>query len=521
MTASSEDRVGRGARLVGAGILVSRIVGLVRNKVFAYYFGDSAEADAFNAASRIPNTVRNLLGEGSISASFIPVYAAALERGDERGARALAGALLGVLLAAVAALTLAGIFLAPVLTELFAGDVAPATADLIARLLRVMFPMTGVMVLSAWCLGVQNAHRRFFVAYAAAALWSIAQIVLLLVGGPRAEDLVQLAWWLSWATLAGAILQVAAQLPQVQRVAGTVVPSFSLSAPGLRATLANFVPVVMALGLFQISSLVDLRIASMLPVGAIAFLSYANQVYLLPLSLFGVATAAAALPEMARGQARGGESAIVAGVDRALQRVLFYTIPSSAAFVVAGDLVAALLYGGGAFGLSEQRTVHFVLVGYAFGLSAYASSRVLASTFHAVQDYRTPLRSALVAITVSAVGALSLSIPFRDNVNAVAGIAGGSAAGAFVNLTLLWRAASARGAAPSSSAIRRVLLRSFAAAAGAAAVALVLRAVLPLAASQTMALVVLPAFGVTYLLAAHALGLDEAGRLFARVRRVK
>jgi putative peptidoglycan lipid II flippase len=516
--ADSHERVERGARLVGAGILVSRIVGLVRNKVFAHYFSDTGAADAFSAASRIPNVVRNLLGEGTISASFVPLYSAALERGDTRGAQALANALLGVLLAAVSLLTALGVWLAPVLTAVFAGDLAPDTAALVTRLLRVMFPMTGLMVLSGWCLGVQNAHRRFFLAYASAAMWSVAQIALLLSAGPRAPNLAELAWWLSWATLAGALLQIATQAPQVIRLVGSIRPSLNVAASGLSATLKNFVPVVAALGVFQISSLVDLRIASMLPVGAVASLTYANQIYLLPLSLFGVATAAATLPELARRHSRG-EGGLTDGVDRALARVVYYTVPSAMAFVAVGDLMAALLYGGGAFGAAQQRTVHFILAGYAVGLSAYASARVLTSTFHAVQDYRTPLRAALVSIVVSAAGALALSLPFREHIEATAGIAAGSALGAFVNVGLLWNATRRRFGAAQHPESRRTLGIALAGAVAAALLSLGVARVAAPWPDQATALIVLPAFGAVYLLVTHRAGLAEAHRITGVLRR--
>jgi putative peptidoglycan lipid II flippase len=379
--------------------------------------------------------------------------------------------------------------------------------------------MTGVMVLSGWCLGVQNAHRRFFMAYASAALWSVAQIVVLLLAGPHARDLVELAWWLSWATLGGAVLQVAAQVPQVWRLLGTIRPSFTLAVEGLGASLRNYVPAVAAIGLFQISGLIDLSIAYMLPEGSVASLGYASQVYLLPLSLFGVATAASALPELARLRTRGETDAVLSGVGRAWERVLFYTIPSSVAFLGIGDVIVGLVFRTGAFGADEQRVVAFILAGYALGLVAYASARVLTSTFHAMQDYGTPLRAAATSIVVSAVGALALSLPFRGYVEAAAGIAAGSAAGAFVNLGMLWRSAGRRLGPIDLRGPVRVFQRATVASVAALGVALGVRYLLRGAPVQVAAAAVIPAFSLVYVSVAIALGLDDATRLVQSVRR--
>lgn len=509
----------RGARLVGWGIMVSRVAGLVRGLLVARFFGDGVAADAYNAALRIPNTVRNLLGEGTISASFIPVYAGALARGDTAGARAVANAVLGLLLVASAFLTLLGIAAAPWLTQLLAGGLAPETAELTTRLMRVLFPMTGVMVLSGWCLGVQNAHRRFFLAYASAAAWSLLQIGLLWFAGPRTPDVVQLVWWLSWATLGGALIQVAMQLPQVWRLTGGMQPSLAWGGDGVRQVLRNFTPVVGALGFAQLSGLIDLRIASELPTGAVAIWNYAIPLYLLPLSLFGVAGAAAALPEFARRTDAEGTTALRDGVSAAWSRLLFYVIPSAVAFIAVGDAVVTLLYFGGAFGPEQVTRVWIVLAGYAVGLVAFASTRLLASTFHALQDYRTPLQGAAMALVISTAGALALVWPFRDRVEGVAAIAIGSACGAFANVGFLARGLSRRLQGLRWSGPASVAGRTLLAACLAGSVSYALRVVAPTVSPRIDALVLLAAFGLAFVLSAEGLGLDEARRLRQRVWR--
>jgi putative peptidoglycan lipid II flippase len=518
--AGGDERVARGARAVGAGILVSRFAGLARGLLFARYFGDGMAADAYNAALRIPNTVRNLLGDGTISASFVPVYAAAMARGDHEGARALANALLGVLLAVVATMTLVGVAAAPWLTTIFAGGLAPETAALTTRLLRVLFPMTGVMVLSGWCLGVQNAHRRFFVAYAAAAGWALVQVVFLLIAGPRMADRVQLVWWLSWATLIGAVVQVLVQLPQVWRLLRVLRPSLATHTPGLGAVVANFVPVVGALGFAQISGLIDLRIASELPAGAMAVWNYAVPVYLLPLSLFGVAGAMAALPEFAAGTRDAADrQRISAGLVATWGRVLFYVVPSAIALIAVGDAVVTVLYRGGAFGDVQVRRVWIVLAGYAVGLTAFATVRLFASTFHALQDYRTPLRGAAIALPVSVCAAVALVWPVRDRVEGVAAIALGSGLGACVNVIFLARGLERQLGGVAWRVVMRRIQRILAASAAAVAVTLLARMGLPPVSPRVDSLALLVLFSVTFLPVAEWLGLDEARALRRRLMR--
>ncbi|HYV98161.1 MAG TPA: murein biosynthesis integral membrane protein MurJ [Gemmatimonadaceae bacterium] len=519
MSEDAHERTERGARLIGAGIIISRLLGVVRQWLFTHFLGSGMQTDAYNNAVKVPNALRNLLGEGAISASFVPVYAAALERGDEQGARALANALLGVLLVGVSLLTIAGIALAPQLTAVLAAGFDAERAALCSKLMQVMFPMTGLMVLSGWCLGVQNAHHRFFMAYASGAMWSIAQIALLLVAGPSTSDLTTLVWWVSWATVVGAVLQISAQIPQVMRLMKSVRPTLQLSTPGLRQTLRNFVPVVAALGLFQISSFIDMQIASFLTVGAPTNLQYATNIYLLPLSLFGIATAAAALPQMARETARGQTSSLTEGLSRAWERVLFYTIPSAVAFIGIGDAIVDVLTGRGKFSLQDRHVVHVTLAALGVGLVAYASSRLLTSSYQATGNYRRPFVSAAWAIAVSTVVSIALAIPFREHPLAVAGLAGGAALGAFVNFTMLWKGVHAQiGVVDVSgplSIARRTLLVSLIAVAPGIAVHLAL----PDLRWQGNSILTILTYCAAFLVAAKLARLAEAERMLAAVAR--
>src|SRR5205823_7961091 len=207
--------------LVAAGILLSRIAGLIRQRVLGYYLATSPAADAYTAALRIPNFLQNLLGEGVLSASFIPVYAALRARGEEGKARRVAGAVAGLLSLLTGALALIGIAATPWLLDVIAPGFSGDTRGLAIVLVRIFFPGISLLVLSAFCIGVLNSHGRFFLSYAAPVVWSAA-IIAALIAGARASggDQARIAVWAAWGAVAGGALQLGVQLPSVLRLLG-------------------------------------------------------------------------------------------------------------------------------------------------------------------------------------------------------------------------------------------------------------------------------------------------------------
>src|SRR2546427_2474091 len=218
------ESTGRSAFMVGAGILISRIIGVVRQRVFAYYFGASLAADAFSAAFRIPNFLQNVFGEGALSASFIPVYANLLARGDKKEASRVADAVLTMLALTTSIIVLVGVLTTPFFVGLFAHSFSAAARELTIQLVRILFPGAGLLVLSAWCLGVLNSHRRFFLSYTAPVVWNAAIIISLIAFGrnPGGLDEIQLgqfqfhlAEMVAWGSVVGSALQFSVQLPTV------------------------------------------------------------------------------------------------------------------------------------------------------------------------------------------------------------------------------------------------------------------------------------------------------------------
>lgn len=486
------------ASRVAAGILVTRVLGYVRERVFAYYFGNGAAADAFRAALRIPNALRNLLGEGTLSASFIPVYAALAERADKAAARALAGAVLGLLLLATGALTVVGIAFAPAITALVAHGFDGPRRELTTVLVRILFPMTGLMVVSAWCLGILNTHRRFFLPYAAPALWNVAGIAAMvgaaawLAGG--AQDLRGLALALAWGTVAGSVLQIAVQIPTCWRLLRGVPVRVSAAPEGVRQVLVAWAPLVIGAGVAQLSGLVDTFLGSFTGEGGLASLGYAQLIQVLPISLFGVAVAAVSLPDLSRDAATsGGTDPLRRRVSAGFGRIAYFVMPSAFAFVAAGPVIVALLFQTGRFDADDSALVGGVLAAYGVGLLGQATVKLFASGFYALRDTRTPVRIAIVSLAVSALLAWALMRPLGP-----AGIALGSSVGGMLNMALQLGALERRVGPILQRAdwrhLASVALAGLVAAAGAAGVGVLTATWAPI----PRGIAVLGIFGVTY-----------------------
>ncbi len=389
---------------MAAGIFLSRIAGLVRQRILSHVLGLSGSADAFNAAFRIPNFLQNLFGEGVLSASFIPAYAQLRAEGREEEARRLAGAVLGILSLAVAIVVALGVTFAPWLVQILAPGFAGDTRALTIRLVRILFPGVGVLVLSAWCLSVLNSHRRFFLSYAAPVIWNIAIIVAtLLPGGDAPREAITV--WSAWGAVIGGVLQFLIQLPTVLTLTRGLRLSLNVGNQKVRLVFANFAPAFVSRGVSQISAFIDGIIASLLPYGSVTALANAQTLYTLPVSLFGMSIAAAELPELSE-VAVGGESAhgvLRERLESAMRRVAFFVVPCVVAFTVLGQVVASLFFQTGRFSWNDARYVWAILAGSTFGLLAGTLGRLYTSAFYALNDTRTPLKYAAIRVALTTV----------------------------------------------------------------------------------------------------------------------
>ena len=407
------DRLARASSAVGTGILLSRVAGLLREKLLAYHLGTGLGAEAFRAALRIPNLLQNLLGDGVLSGAFVPTYARMVRDGREEDAGRLAGAVASLLVLVTGLLVVVGVvFAGPITRVLTPGfPVGSAKAELTVTLVRIITPSLGFLVLSAWSLGVLNAHRRFFRAYVAPVLWNATIIVFLSVAATLGGTELDLARAVALGALVGAVLQFLSQLPAVLRSVPTLRMRLGRSVPGLREVVRASGGVIAGRGIVQLSAYLDLVVASLLAAGAVAALGYAQVLYLLPVSLFGMSVAAAALPDVAL--VRPHERLqLAAEVERGMARVATFVVPTIAIYLVLGEQVVTLLFGGGAFGPAATRQVAIVLAAYSLGLLATTQSRLLQSTLYGLDDTFTPARIAAVRVGVATVAGVALMLVF-------------------------------------------------------------------------------------------------------------
>ena len=392
-----------GSSLVAIGILGSRLTGLLRERVIADYFGmDSIVADAFRQAIRIPNMLTNLLGEGVLSASFVTVYAKLRAQKQDDKADDLASAVFSLLALLCGVLVAAGIAFSPILVYVVAPGFKDEKRILTIHLVRILFPATGFLVMSAWCLGVLNSHRKFLLSYLAPVVLNFTVIVITIgAGGSRGE--AQLVLIVAWAFVLGNILTFVVQLPSVLKFLPDFQLYFDWKSPPIRQVMRNFGPVFFSRGVVQVSAFVDSMIASWLPTSAVAAFGYAQIISVLPVSLFSMSVSAAELPALS--SALGSQEEVAQALRKrlafGLRRIAFFIVPSAVAFLILGDVLAAALYQSGKFKHSDAVYLWGILAGSAVGLLATSLGRLYSSTFYALLDTKTPLRFAVVRVILT------------------------------------------------------------------------------------------------------------------------
>ena len=515
-------RTARPAFLVATGILCSRLAGLVRQRVFAHYFGLTAPADAFTAALRIPNVLNNVFGEGGLSASFIPVYASLIARGEREEADRVAGAVASLLALLVTAMVLVGVLATPLLIGVIAPGFTGATRTLTILLVRILFPSTGLMVLSAWCLGVLNSHHRFLISYAAPVVWNAAMIATLLIFGGGAE-LPRLAAILAWGSVVGSALMFAVQLPFVWTVAPGLRFALDTASPHVKTVARNFGPVFVSRGVVQLSGYIDTLLATLVSTGATTALGNAQTLYLLPISLFGMSVSAAELPTMS-GLAHSDAAALERlrhRLSAGLRQIAFFVVPSAVAFLALGDVIAAALFQTGRFRHADAVYVWAILAGSAVGLLASTLGRLYSSTYYALRDTRTPLRYAFVRVFLTTALGYVCAIPLPR----------------WLGIPPMWGAAGLTASAGVAGWVEMLLLRAtlntrigqtglpidyvaklWGSAMAAAAVAWAVKLAIPALHPVVTALFVLGPYGIVFVGATLLLRIPEATVALARLQ---
>ena len=415
-----------------SGISLSRFSGLIRSVLITNVLGIGLVGDAFAAAQRIPNILQNLFGEGALSAAFVPEYSRISDDDPDQAGR-LAGGVASFLICLVACLTAIGFLAAKPLTKAVAWGFTGERFDLTVRLVRIILLGSGVLVISAWCLAVLNSHGRLFLSYAAPVIWNLAQITVLITlalyeirGSSSAEKL-------AWALVIGSVLQVLIQIPSVLRQNPHIRLNIFWKDKSTALVLKRFFPAILGRGALQLSSFIDLALASLLSLGAASSLAAAQTLYLLPVALIATSVVAAELPELSRSNDVADMSE---RLSRRLLQMLWFVGPVLAMYLAAGHQIADALFNLGGFRVrimqDDLAVIGLTLAAYSLALPALMSSRLLQSACFSSGDTKTPARIATLRVLISLIAGAVLMFQFEQIL-----ILGQSLIG-FGDLKLVW-----------------------------------------------------------------------------------
>jgi len=521
-TISDETRFTRRVGLFSLGTLLSRILGLVRESVFAYLFGAGFATDAFNVAFRIPNFFRDLFAESALSAAFVPAFVHSLEHENREDTWRFGANILNTLALFIGLLVILGIVFAPWVVRVVAMGFAdePAKLQLTALLTRVMFPFLLFVVFAAWAMGILNACGTFFVPALAPASFNVVSILvpLLAYGFFKARGADPILGMAVGVTL-GSVAQFLVQAPQLRRHGFRYRAVIDLRSPRLRRVFFRWVPMVLGYATWQVNFLINTFLLTFLPEGSVTWVSYAYRIQHLPAGLFGAAIGSVALAEYSHQAARQEPSAIRSRFRHAMGLVAALSLPSAAILLALSPEVVALIYQHGRFTAADTALTSQALMLYCLGIWAAAATRNCAAGFYSLGDTRTP---ALVAV-----GVVSANIGINLILMRVIGFRSFPLAAAvtgFANFAVLFLLLRRRTGGLAGRTVASVTLRTFVASACAGLAAFGVARLLGRAVEPTgipaQALVVFAPGGLAvgvYLIAARLLRLDE---VFAAIRQL-
>ena len=428
---SENSQVARAAGIVGAATMVSRVFGLARDMVIAAFFGASWMTDAFWVAFRIPNMLRRLLGEGSLTVSFVPVFTEYLEKKTKEQALELAYNAITLLSIILAVISVLGIILSPLIVGLIApGFISePKQFALAVFLNRLMFPYIFFIALVALCMGILNSFRHFTAPALSPVLLNIAMIGAAFFLRPFfAEPITSLAI----GVLIGGVLQLAMQWPFLRKFGVKLKFRFNPKHPGIKQIGVLMISAILGAGVSTINVFVGTILASLLPGGSVTYLFYADRIMELPLGIFAIAIGTATLPSFSKHVAAGNMDELKSGISFSLRLMLFLTIPAMAALMALNLPIISVLFQRGAFDVTSAVYTGQALFCYALGLWAFSVLRVFVSSFYSLQDSKWPMKAAVIALIVNVVASLILMYPLKHN-----GIALASSIAATVNVLVL------------------------------------------------------------------------------------
>jgi len=406
---SQEKQLTKNAGRVALGTMVSRILGYIRDMLVAHVFGAGLMADAFYAAYRIPNLLRRLLGEGSLSASFIPVLSEYLNTRSKEETQELINIVFTALAIVLAVLMLLGIVFAPQIVHIIAYGFTsdPEKFALTVNLTRLMFPFLLFICLAALLLGIANTLSRFFIAAVAPASLSVAEIVFVMGIAPLLTPDNQIKG-LAISVIAGGLGQFLIQWPQIRNMGWHLKFKINFNHPGLKRIGLLMLPALIGLSVDQINAFVDTMLASSLEQGSITALYYSNRVMQLPLAIFGIAFSSVALPAMSKAVAEKNKPVLKETFNFAVRFIIFILVPSAIGLMVIGYPIIHVLFERGQFNRHATLLTNSAMFYYSLGLPAYAIAKVVASAFYSHQETRTPVKIAAMAMILNVILCLIL-----------------------------------------------------------------------------------------------------------------
>jgi putative peptidoglycan lipid II flippase len=428
---SEKSQLIKAAGVVGAATLLSRTLGYIRDAVIAWYFGAGLNSDAFIAAFRIPNLLRKLLGEGSISNAFVPVLTDYLTKDGKAEALGLAKSALWVMSIILVIVSICGIILSPLIVKIIAPGFAdsPGKISLTIVLTRIMFPYIFFIGLVALCMGILNVFGHFATPALAPVLLNLAMILSVFFLCPHFSQPVL---GLAVGVMIGGVLQLGFQVPAMMKKGFLFRQKAKILHPGLRKVGQLLLPVIFGGAVYQINTLVDQLLGSLLKEGSITYLYFADRLVQFPLGIFAIAAATAVLPSLSRQAAKHDVEALKDTFSYSVRLTLFLTIPSMVGLIILREPIIDLLFQRGEFSLQAARLTAMALLYYAIGLWAFSAVRVVAATFFALKDTRTPMIMATVSILANIMLGIVLMGPLGHG-----GLALATSLASILNLGLL------------------------------------------------------------------------------------
>lgn len=460
----SGGRLLRSTSVVSSMTLLSRILGLVRDVVFARFFGATIVMDAFLVANRIPNMLRRFFAEGAFSQGFVPVMARYRERHDQAEAKQLIDAVAGTLGLILFLISLVGVIAAPILVAIvapgFIGE--DGRFDLATAMLRFTFPYLLFVSLTAFAGGILNTYGRFAVP---AFTPVILNVVLIAAALWLAPNLAEPGMALAYAVFAAGLIQLVFQIPFLSKIHAVPRPRWQPGHPGVKRISELMLPAIFGSSVAQINVLVGGIIASLLGVGKISLLYFADRLMEFPLGLFGIALATVTLPQLSRQHASESRREFAEIVDWSMKLVFLIAVPAAVGLIILAEPLVATIFYGGEFTVFDLRMTALALQAFALGLIGFSYVKILAPAYFARENTRTPVRFGLIALTVNFVlsVALAYGLTRAEYEGTHAGLALAISVSAILNAWLLYRGLRRDGVVTHSSGWRKLLMQVVAA----------------------------------------------------------